>query len=292
MDILTRFGIGDRVLNFADIGQQSTYRDNFRNGVPRVTRLPGVSGGYDELGIAEMPSEVGNIRVQLWALAETPAAMFLHKKRIGVIKSFGTAVLTKQPIGGGETMYVLAKVNNIEYAENVKNTPFRQLQFAIDFQVPDPRWRAIGTTGGIWDDGTIWDDGSIWDGEDVEEAVSGLTTEITVSPDGNAITLPTITFLCGVGETASQLRIQRLVGGAVVDELSYSTTLVANDSLIIDCESKTIKLNGADAYGSAFEFKTAAWLALMPGIDNTIRVKMGLAGDAGSIAVNYEEMYI
>lgn len=292
MDILTRFGIGDRVLNFADIGKQSTYRDNFRNGVPRMTRLPGVSGGYDELGIVEMPSEVGNIRVQLWALAETPSIMFLKKKRIGIIKSFGTAVLTKQPIGGGETMYCLAKVNNIDYTENANNTPFRHLQFAIDFQVADPRWRAIGTTGGIWDDGTIWDDGSIWDGEDVAVACSGFATKFTVTPDGNSPTRPVITFLCGVGETASQLRIQRLVGGAIVDELSYSTTLVAGDSLVIDCESKTIKLNGADAYGSAFEFASADWLALMPGVDNTIRVKMGLAGDAGSIAINYEEMYI
>ncbi len=208
------------------------------------------------------------------------------------MKSFGLAVLTKQSIGGGETMYCLAKVNNADYSENANNTPFRQLQFSIDFQVADPRWRAIGTTGGIWDDGTLWDDGTIWDGEDVSQAVSGVTTEYTVTPDGNAVTLPTITFLCGVAETASQLRIQRLVGGAVVDELSFTTTLVANDLLSIDAESKTIKLNGDDAYGAAFDFKTAAWLALMPGIANTIRIKTGLPTDAGSISINYEEMYI
>ncbi len=291
MDILTRFGVGDRVFNF-DVSAQSDLRDTFRNGVARTTRLPGVSGGYNELGIAEMPSQVGNVFVDVWLLADTPAQMFQKKKQIGLLKSFGLAVLTKQPIGGGETMYCLATLDNADYTERADDTPFKQLQVSLVFQVTDPRWRSIGTTGGIWDDGTLWDDGTIWDGEDVSQAVSGVTTEYTITPDGNAVTLPSITFLCGVAETASQLRIQRLVGGAVVDELSYTTTLVANDLLSIDAESKTITLNGADAYGAAFDFKTAAWLALMPGVPNTIRILMGLPTDAGTISINYEEMYI
>ena len=106
------------------------------------------------------------------------------------------------------------------------------------------------------------------------------------------MTYPTIEFLCGVGETASQLRIQRLVGGAIIDQLSYSATLVAGDLLIINAETKTITLNGADGYSSSFDFASAAWLALRPGVDNLIRVKMGLPTDAGTIAINYEEMYI
>lgn len=291
MDILTKFGHGDQVHNF-DIARQSSIRDNFRDGVPRITRLPGVFGGYDELGIAEAPSEIGNVSVTFWMLADTPAIMFRLKKEIGLLKSFGLSVLTKQPIGGGETMYCLAKVNSIDYTESVRRMPFRQLNVTINFNVPVPHWRAVGTTGGIWDDGTIWDDGSVWDGDDVAQAVSGVTTELTITPDGNALTFPVIEFLCGAAESASQLRIQRLVGGAVIDELSYTTTLVGDDLLRIDAESKTITLNGSDAYGSAFSFASAAWLALRPSVDNLIRVKMGLAADAGTISINYEEMYI
>jgi hypothetical protein len=291
MDVLTRFGAGDQLYIF-DTSKQASYRDNFRNGVPRTTRLPGVSGGYDELGIKEAPSEIGNVSVDIWLLADTPQQMFLAKKTIGRLKSFGTTILTKQPVGGGETMYCLAKLNNADWNEDARSTPYRHLRVSLDFQVTDPKWRAAGTTGGIWDDGTLWDDGTVWDGEDVSVAVSGVTTEFTITPDGNAVTFPTITFVCTTGQSASQLKIQRLVAGSVVDELSYSTTLVANDTLEINAETKTIKLNTVDAYGSAFNFKTAEWFRLFPGVDNAIRVKMGLAGDAGTISVNYEEMYI
>jgi hypothetical protein len=254
--------------------------------------MPGVFGGYDELGIAELPSEIGNVRLTIWLLADTPENMFLQKKELGRIKSFGLGVLTKQPVGNGETMYVLAKVNDISYNENVKNVPHRNIQATINFQVVNPFWRAIGTTGGLWDDGTIWDDGTLWDGENVAVACSGFETEFTVTPDGNAVTLPTIDILPGVGESVTWIKIQRLVAGAVVDELFYNAALVANDELRINAETKTITLNGVDAYSNSFNFSTVAWLKLLPGIDNAIRVVMGGVSDACDVAINYEEMYI
>lgn len=291
MDVLTQFGTGDQAYVF-DVGNQVSYDDNFRDAVPRVVRMPGVSGGYDQLGLAEAPSEIGNVRVTIWLEANAPADMWQLRKWVGWLKSFGTAVLVKQPVGGGETVYCLAKINNIGYSQHVNRLTHEGLNVTIDFQVTDPFWRAAGTTGGLWDDGTIWDDGTVWDGEDVSQAVSGFVTEFTITPDGNAATLPLISFICGVGETATQLKIQRLVGGAVIDEVSYSGTLVAGNELVIDAQNKTVKLDGADAYGNAFDFRSTAWFSLTPNVANAIRVKMAFAADAGTAAINYEEMYI
>lgn len=291
MDSIVIFG-GVQVYIF-DQDEQTHISDNFNDLVLRTTRMVGVSGGFDELGSGPAPRSVGNVRFEGWLQADTRAQMSESLRLLGLMSSLGVAPLVKQPMDTSlPTRYCLARVNTISYAQSAVRLPRQQIKIIANFNVQNPGWRGAGTTGGIWDNQTIWDDDTIWDGEDVSQVVGGLVTEYTITPGGNALTYPTISFLCGVGETASQLKIQRLVGGAVIDEVHYDTTLVANDELVIATEARTVKLNGANAYGSAFGNRTVAWFALRPDVANSIRVKMGLPTDAGTIAINYEEIHV
>lgn len=286
MDSLVRFG----QYNFTQKNQVSL-RDNFRDVVPRTTRLPGLSGGFDEYGQDAAPLEIGNVQVVFWMHADSIEEMETLKQDIGKLPSYGVTRLYKQPLDSGQgERYCEARANSVDYHERASQQPHRRMQVTVNFQAANPVWLALGTEGWAWGDGTGWGTGAIWGGSAAPQAVSGVQNDFTITPEGNAQTFPRITINCGASQTASGVTIQRLVSGEVVDEIKYDATLGNNDSLEINCRALSVKLNGSDAYSSVFTFLRAHWFLLEPG-ENSIRVLMDNAGDAADVYMRYYEAY-
>lgn len=291
MDTLLRFGAGSELYTF-DPDKQVSLRDNFRNTVPRTSRLPGLSGGFDEFGSGPAPTEVGNVQVVFWLEAASSAAMETAKRNVNAMASFGKKRLYKQPVDDAQDeRYCEARINSIDFTETSRDVPHRRLRVTCNFQVDNPVWLTLGTEAWSWGDGTTWGSGAVWGGNPITEALIGADNTFSVTPGGNAITYPRITFEVPAGKSATNITLQRLVQNVVQDEISYTGTLAAGDSLEINCRAYTVRLNGADAYGAAFDFMTAAWMRLAGGVANTLRVTMANAADEVTVKLRYFEAY-
>lgn len=290
MNKLLRFVWRGRTFVFPD--EQVSYRDNFRNVAPATTRLPGISGGYDDYGAEAAPGEIGQVQVYCWIEAADPEAMTEKLDDLAEMAGWGAGRLYMQPT---DTLlaerWCRARINAIDWSQNAKSTPHRRVQVQFNFQVAYPRWFEEGNEVNRWGDGTAWASGAVWGGGGTEINASGVLTETTVTIAGNAITQPRIRIVPGVGDSCENPVVQRIgAGGAVEDEVSYTGVIAAGEVLEINTRSLAVTLDGADAYTSAFDFENPAWLRLYRG-ENRLRVLFEDAGDAAVVTVYYNETY-
>lgn len=290
MDSIVSFG-GVAVYIF-DQDEQTHISDNFRDLVTRTKRMVGVSGGFDELGLGAAPRSIGNARFEGWLQAETRAQMSENLRLLGLMSSGDVGALVMQPMDTSlPELYCVARVNTISYAQSAVRLPRQQIKVIANFNVANPGWRRQGTAGPVWGGGISWGNGSKWGGTFTETAVSGLSNDISIDPGGNAFLYPQIYFSCGGGETATDIRIQRIMGN-VLDQIRYIGTLTAGDELIVDTTRRRVQLNLADAYDSNFSVITPAWFRLQGGTTNTIRVLLLNPADAGTVSFRYEEVFV
>lgn len=287
---LVRFGHGDRVYTFPEeLIQNSDPR--FRDAVPRVTRLPGVHGGFDHLGDGIAPMEIGNVRVSFYLATDDLGEMDALRDALTALLDWGKDLLWMQPDDRDEAeRFCWARLNNIQMPQQeAKFTDVHQT-VTLSFQVSDPHWYVPRMEGPLW--GTVdWGDGSKWGGDAALQTVSGTSTSLTAaSNDGNAIALPRVTFYVAAGQTLVNPRIQRLKNALVVDEIGYEGTLVAGDILEINCREASLLLNKQDAYADRSDFLHPDWLRLEPG-SNSLRVLTDSASSAGKVAVRWYDTY-
>jgi hypothetical protein len=291
MDTLLRFGSGDYLYTF-NPEDQIQIRDNFRDVVPRTSRLPGLSGGFDEYGTDRAPNEIGNVQVSFWLLAENEIEMEAKKLALGRMKVFGKKLLFKQPEDEYQTeRYTEARVNSIDFNEAAGQRPDRYLMVTVNFQCDNPFWYTIGTEAFKLGDGTLLGSGAALGGTPIEQTLTGLDNSFSLTPSGNDITYARFTIEIPATKSATNIRIQREVASLVVDQVAWAGTLVAADILEINCRALSIQKNGNDAYGADFTFITSAWFRLIGGIPNTIRVRMANASDQINLKVRFFEAY-
>lgn len=292
MDTLLRFGSGDYLYTF-NPDDQIQIRDNFRDLVPRTSKIPGLSGAFDEQGTDIAPTEEGNVQVTFWLLAMDAADMQAKKEAVGRMKTFGKRRLYKQPEDETQTeRYCDARINSISFNERAGERPDKYLRVTINFQVPDnPRWLTIGTEAPSYNDGSTYGSGVTYGGSPITQNLVGTDNTFSVTPSGNDISYPRFTIEVPAGKSASNIRLQREEAGVVVDELIYAGTLSAGDILEINCRSYSVWLNGADGYSSDFSFITSAWFRLIGGLQNDFRVLMDNAGDEIDLEIRYYEAY-
>lgn len=290
MDTLRRFTYGGRTYTF-DPDAQVALRDNFRDVVPRTTRLPGLDGGFDQYGTLPAPAEIGLVDVTFWVEQGTYAAMQDALDDVRAMASWGQGRLYKQRLDPDEDeLFVYARINSIEIAQNARDMPHRRQRVQIKFQVADPAWLARGTEAATWGSGVVWGGATPWGGDASPQSCTGTQTDYTETATGNAETHPRILIDIPAGQSATDVIVQRLEEGVVRDQVRYNATLSAGDSLIINCRDKSVKLNGSDAYTTAFTTLHQAWMRLQPG-DNDIRVIMDNAGDECEVTLRYYERW-
>lgn len=292
MDTLRRFGIGDELYTFEE-DEQISLRDNFRDVVSRTSRLPGLSGAYNEFGTGPAPNENGNVRVEFWLQGDTAQALQTKLESMAAMEAWGTKRLVKWSYGGGEERYCEAYVQNIDFNMNVRDVPHKRLRIAVNFGVDNPVWLGGGTyTGGfLWGDGTLWGSGAKWGGTPDEQALTGTENTFSVTPAGNKLAYPIIRVEVPSGKQAENVRVQRLVSARVVDEIKYTGVLSAGDIWEVDASALQVRLNWVDGYGDAFSFESPAWFRLRGGIANSIRVLMQNATDEATVRFEYHDAY-
>lgn len=264
--------------------QQTEFSTNFGNAVPRTERLPGLSGGYDLYGNEVAEQEIGNVRVAFWLFAPGLRAKV---DEVYQMISKGKRLLFLDPEDGNEQRYTEARVNNIQASEAVEDFTHERLKVTVNFQCAEPFWRTIGTEAPTW--GSFkWGSGT-WGGTTSPTAVSGTSTDITVSYAGTAPTFARVIIAPGTGDSCDNPVVQRVVGGTVIDEVNYTGTLTDTDTLVINSRDSRVTLNGAAAYDD-FSFTRGYWIKLLPG-DNTIRVGFDNAGDAADVTVRFFNRY-
>lgn len=297
MDTLIRFGSGRNLYTF-NPNHQISLRDNFNNLVQRSTRLPGLSGGLNEYGVAPAPRPVGDVSMTFWLFADESLPvdqqqeqMYLLKQQVAQMSTFGVTRLYKQPTDSSQTLrYCEASVSNIRYTENSADQPHARLRVQINFQVTNPFWYSQGTEAPAWGDGTLWGSGPAWGGVAPTYTASGLQTDFSITTLGNAETYPRIIITTSDSQTCENVRLRRIENGNLSDEIVYSAILPSESRLVVNCRANSVTLNGASHYTADYSYRNASWFRLQPGL-NSIRVLMQNPTDECSLQFRYYEAY-
>jgi len=157
----------------------------------------------------------------------------------------------------------------------------------ITWQVSDPAWLTAGNSNALWGDFN-WGSGTWGGGSGTTITGSGT---ITLTNNGNLPTPVDIAIRPTAGNVATDPIIRRVVGGAAVDEIKWTGTLTATDTLNIRASSQSVYLNAVDAYDSRFSALTTDWLLAEPG-SNAIQIILTNPTDVISASLRYLERYV
>ncbi len=253
-----------RVVSFGGEALPDTglaYRDNFARFEPLETALPGLDGAFEQGGAGA----AGRITYRLRLIADTAA-----RDAIKGLARVGSAELVIEPPGGGQRS-TWARLIDAVIEENYTAEIQVRGEAALTFAAATPRWFSV-------------DDPSE---SGLDDVCSGALTEFTRTADGNAAAYPVITVTAQTPLTT--VTIQRMVSGAVVDQVAYAGVIGMGGLLVIDARALTVTRNGVDAYNASFSALDPAWFRLMPGA-NTIRVVLG-AGESAAVRLTWRETW-
>lgn len=279
---LLRFGSGAQIYNFPDT--QQAYRDNFTNVVTRTVRLPGLSGGFDQYGTDAAPHEIGNVSITFVLVAESRGEMQAKRDTVNALASWGVRRLYMQP-GDQSERWCEARVNNIQMAQRIDAWSDLHQPVTIDFQVSDPYWLQQGTESWSWGDGTLWG-GNLWGGAATSRTLNTTANDFIETVAGVHTTFPRLSLSVPTGASCTNPRIQRVIGGQIVDEVGYTGTLAAGSALEINCRRLSVRLNSVNAYSAAFTWLKPSWFRLEPGA-NAIRVLFSSVTGAPTLTMRY-----
>lgn len=287
---LARFGKGTRLYTFP---QATTFDHNFANLVPRVARLPGTDGGFDEFNDEPAPSEVGTVSASWYIVPQKGESITTLLDNVRAMADWGKQRLYVQPYDRtlGER-WANVRINSIQGAENAKNHPHLWQEVKVTWQAgDDPFWYAQGTEAPLYGEAIYGALGAVYGGSSpVIINAAGVLTSSTITVSGNATTLAYLSITVPATKSAQNLTIQRLDGGVIRDEVKWTGTLTPSDTLIINPRTNSVTLNSADAYTTSFSRHHPDFFRLRPGA-NDLRVLMNNNTDQATIRVRYYERY-
>lgn len=292
---ITRFEAGGNTYTFPTNPGDQDFRTNFAELVARSSRMPGVSGGYDEFGTGRAPSAVGNVQHSFYLVSDTRSGMQTLRDAVYQMANWGVGRLI-QTMQDATERWCWARVNNITMSErrHQHSDLFQQVQ--MSWQVSDPYWYRPGNEA-IWDGAAtpVWSNaGAIWDGAN-GTAISDSGT-ISVTNAGSATTLARIIILQTAATTCWNPIVRRVVNGAVVDEVRWTYGIGLQQYVEINPRSQRVRwvsyasnIVYDNAYArSYFEAKHPDWMRLTPGT-NSIQVLMD---GSATVFVKYLERYL
>jgi hypothetical protein len=284
MRTLVKFGSGSRLYTFPTRSQVS-FTDNFASLVTKTVRMPGVNGGFSNLGLGRGLSPIGTVRADNWLTFNDFVEASDKVDSLRQMADWGLQPLFMQPLYG-PVRWCWARLNDQQLQQDVHNVPHRQQKVPIVFEVPDPFWYSIGTEI-VWGGGALWGAAtSIWGGSGGSTSVTASGT-ISVTVGGNAFTFARIFVKNTSGAAASNLVIKRTVGSEVEDQVSYSGTIPTGTTLVIHPRRRRVLL-GTENMISEFDALNPDWMRLYPGA-NTLKVSVG---GTVVVGIRYFERYV
>ncbi len=194
----------------------------------------------------------------------------------------------------GDIHWQYARLVEVTAERNYEMAKFKRLQdISLRFVTQEAFWR--GDLGGVWyfDSGEYFDSGLAFD--------SGQVYSLTTSPTSFAISVGTVTdagraairavrmAIDAGASSMSAITIARTGG----ESITFSGTILANKTLVIDTGTMQVTNDGVDAYDDLTLSPTAdlaAWFALEPG-SNTITVTFTGGGAGKQISFSYYEVW-
>lgn len=254
-------------------------------------RLPGVSGGWDNYGSEPAPIEIGQVRLSFYLLASNPYEMTSKRDEVYKMMTWGRQRLYMKPSDPAlEERWCWAKINSIQMPQNAESASDHYQEVTIIWQVLEAKWYSpYPSTSGLWGSSFVWGT-TTWGSGGVLASVSGVgPTNISVTNNGNDIAIPNIYVFTGSSQSIDSIRISRLVLGTLKDEVFFNGSLGSNQSLEIDCNSKSVKRNGVSGY-SLFSFHNPAMMRLMPGTQD-LSVTLGAEENACTVVIAYRNTW-
>jgi hypothetical protein len=184
----------------------------------------------------------------------------------------------------GTDRFVWARLARVRMERRLEYIYYQPVD--LDFEIVVPGWNGTGH-GAPWllDDGETLDTGLYLDLDDVWIPSSSGDTETFANGGNRTVTDAFVTITAGAAATISNIRIR-----CGLCDWTWTGTVAVNKSLTIDCASRSIKYDGADAY-SGFALNSghsvADWLQLAPG-NNTITVNYtNNANNSAGVTVSF-----
>lgn len=172
--------------------------------------------------------------------------------------------------------WALARCVGVNVPATVYNRKTQNID--IEFRVKTS-WRGFAHGGTVSGSSYLFGNGLYYSATSATTLATSPKT-ITVTNDGN-----TWVDDCGITVTAGSAAITAItIGISSSSEFTFSGTVSAGNTLIIDCGKRFVRANGIDAYDSfalTANHVIAPWLRLAPG-DNSVVVTL-TGGDVDSI---------
>lgn len=262
-------------------GDQS-FNAPFANIPARITRLPGTSGGFDEYGLGRGASDPGIVEVNIVLESDTRAGMQTLRDNLRAMAAWGKGRLIDTI--NSVDRWCWARITLADIKEQRHMHTDLQQPVKLTFSVSDPYWYTIGTDI-LWGGGSLWGGGGKWGGTIVAQSVTTSGT-FSITNNGNADTLARVVVSNASGSTVYYPRIQRIVNGAIRDELYYNGSIATGTQLILKPQNHSATITGVNVI-SNLTFKHPDWMRLLPGANSFSVTLIG----AVTVYIGYEERY-
>jgi tail protein len=194
----------------------------------------------------------------------------------------------------GTLHWQYARLKAMDAVRDYNFAKFKKIQDVdLRFSTQEATWRGGFRGGWFFDSGENFDTGLLFDSGGPDSLISSptvLTISVGDADDAGRAPVRAITITLEVGTVAmSAITIARTNG----ETLTFSGSVDAGDSLIIDTGTMQVTNNGIDAYDDITFSPTAdmaAWFALEPG-DNEITVSFTGGGTGSEITFNFYEAW-
>lgn len=268
------------------------WEDNFSELETRAMRLPGLDGGFNNDGDEPSPTQIGRVTLALTIISDTRAGMDALRDAASALASSGVQKLTHDPLEPtAANRWCFAKIKEINMPEKLDEHTDLWQRVKIEFLVADPHWYVTNKWPWEIGDGSIIGSGGLTIGSGAASIVAaGASTSSTITQNGNTYAVPMVSILPGAGNTCENPKVQRLVDGAVVDEIAYTGVLGATDEIYVDGRTQLATLNADSLFGDDFSFMHPDFMRLAPGV-NTIRILMKNAGDDATIRMWFNDTF-
>lgn len=192
----------------------------------------------------------------------------------------------------GDIHWQYARLVEVTAERSYEITKYKRIQdISLRFITQEAFWH--GDFGGKWylDAGEKLDTGLVYDsGESFPLTSSPTSFTISIGTDAGRAPIRAVRMVINAGASSmSAITIARTGG----ESLTFSGTILANKSLMIDTGTMRVLNDGADAYNNLVLSPTAdlaSWFALESG-DNDITVTFTGGGTGKEISFSYYEAW-